>query len=181
MKGIIFTEFLEMLEATHGLEFVDDLLEATPLESGGAYTSVGNYPDEEIVRLVGGCAERTGAPVRELLLAFGGHLFGVFAERFGKFVSDAGSSVEFLSLIDDYIHPEVKKLYPDAQPPRFVVESKDLDTIVLLYRSDRCMADVAEGIMSAAIGHFGETFTITREKLAEDGSQVRFSLARTSE
>ena len=43
MKGIVFTEFLEMVEEKYGLEMVDDIIENANLQSHGAYTSVGTY------------------------------------------------------------------------------------------------------------------------------------------
>ncbi|MCX7200840.1 MAG: hypothetical protein NTV17_00650 [Burkholderiales bacterium] len=42
MKGMIFTEFLELVERTYSPEMADDLIDASNLPSGGAYTSVGN-------------------------------------------------------------------------------------------------------------------------------------------
>ena len=39
MKGVVFTEFFDMLEQAHGYELVDKLLETTELESGGVYTA----------------------------------------------------------------------------------------------------------------------------------------------
>ena len=52
MKGIVFTEFLEMVEDRHGLDFCDELLEGTDLASGGVYTSVGTYAVAELVAVL---------------------------------------------------------------------------------------------------------------------------------
>ena len=41
MKGIVFTEFLEMVEAQFGLDTVDAIIENSDLPSRGAYTAVG--------------------------------------------------------------------------------------------------------------------------------------------
>lgn len=49
MKGMIFTEFLEMVEEKFSMEMVDQILSESDLPSGGIYTSVGNYPHTEIV------------------------------------------------------------------------------------------------------------------------------------
>ncbi|MFT6414777.1 MAG: hypothetical protein ACJARZ_000109 [Dokdonia sp.] len=43
MKGIIFTEFLDLVEATFGLEMVDIILNASKLPSNGVYTTIGTY------------------------------------------------------------------------------------------------------------------------------------------
>ena len=36
MKGIVFTEFLEMVEEKYGYEVVDQIIEESKLPSGGA-------------------------------------------------------------------------------------------------------------------------------------------------
>jgi hypothetical protein len=51
MKGIVFTEFIEMVEQRFGYEIVDELLTETELPSGGAYTAIGTYSHHEIVAI----------------------------------------------------------------------------------------------------------------------------------
>src|SRR5262245_35992633 len=53
MKGVVFTEFLEMVGAKFGEDMVDDVILACELPSGGAYTSVGTYDHQELFALVG--------------------------------------------------------------------------------------------------------------------------------
>ena len=43
MKGVIFTEFLEMVESHFSPEMADRIITAARLPSGGAYTAVGTY------------------------------------------------------------------------------------------------------------------------------------------
>ncbi len=43
MKGIVFTELIDMVEATFGEDMMDDVFDDCDLESGGAYTAVGTY------------------------------------------------------------------------------------------------------------------------------------------
>ncbi len=60
MKGVIFTEFIEMLELQQSPTFVDDLLDSSDLQSGGAYTAVGTYDARELTVLVQATAVRLG-------------------------------------------------------------------------------------------------------------------------
>ena len=53
MKGIIFTEFLEMVETEYGMDMVDRLIDSSKIASQGAYTSVGTYDHRELIHLVG--------------------------------------------------------------------------------------------------------------------------------
>ena len=50
MKGMIFTEFLDMVEERFGLAVADRIIEAGGSSTGGAYTAVGTYDHREMVR-----------------------------------------------------------------------------------------------------------------------------------
>ena len=62
MLGLVFTEFVEMVEATHSHAVADAVLEAAGLPHGGAYTAVGYYPPEEFNRLLAALSRHTGEP-----------------------------------------------------------------------------------------------------------------------
>ncbi|MCZ7680611.1 MAG: heme NO-binding domain-containing protein [Sandaracinaceae bacterium] len=64
MKGIVFTELLEMVEERYSLEVVDRIIERAELPSGGVYTAVGTYPHAEMGRLLRELSAATGAPPR---------------------------------------------------------------------------------------------------------------------
>ena len=62
MKGIIFTEFIELVETTFGYSIAAALLDGCDLPSGGAYTAVGTYDHQEVLTLVGQLQKLTGTP-----------------------------------------------------------------------------------------------------------------------
>lgn len=179
MRGMVFTEFLEFVATAHGEDLVDDMIEECDLPSGGAYTAVGNYDHAEILAMIGYMHEATGQPVPEMVHGFGEHLFARFAEKYPRFISRAGSAMEFLESIETHIHTEVRKLYPDAELPRFDCERPDPDTLVMVYSSSRPFADLAHGLIEGAIAYFKEKVTVTREDLpVPSGTAVRFRLQR---
>ncbi len=178
MKGVVFTEFLEMVEALHSADMVDDLIDEAALPSGGAYTSVGTYPFSEMAALVGLLSKKTSTPVPALLQAFGRHLLSRFVVGYPQFFEVEGGAFSFLERLDGYIHVEVRKLYPDAELPRFETERRG-DVLVLRYRSERKLADLAEGLLRGAIEHFGEVLTLDREDDPEHGAgKTVFTLRR---
>jgi len=124
MKGIVFTEFLEMIERDFGYEIVDQILNDNQLESGGAYTSVGTYNHAEMIQLLSSLSKVTSQDVSTLLEYFGNYMFVTFRKGFPAFFDDCEHGFEFLESIDNHIHVEVKKLYPDAMLPRFESEKK---------------------------------------------------------
>lgn len=179
MKGIIFTEFLAMVEDTWGLATLDDLLERTTTATNGAYTSVGNYASDELLAMVGALASLTAEPPHALVEAFGRHLAASFVAKFPQFFADTGSVFDVLKRVDQLIHIEVCKLYSEATPPRFTVAEVGPSTLVVHYESKRDMALVAQGIIAGCAQHFDETLTITREDLPfTDKHRATFTLRR---
>lgn len=178
MKGIVFTEFFEMVEEKFGFEVADRLVNETELASGGIYTAVGTYSHQEIVVLVVKLSEISEIPLPKLLNAFGHHLFKVFEKSYNQFFENVDSCFDFLSKIENYIHVEVLKLYPDAELPKFEVLAHSDKTLVMQYESKRSMSDLAEGLMEAAAIHFKEPISVEKEMLEGDGSKVKFTLTK---
>ncbi|MCA9671820.1 MAG: heme NO-binding domain-containing protein [Myxococcales bacterium] len=179
MKGVVFTEFLEMVEDRFSPDMVDTIIEGAELGSGGVYTTLGTYDYGEMVRLVTQLAEATGAEVPALLHAFGVHLFGRFTVAHPHFFKEGSTAFEFLAGVNDYIHVEVRKLYADAELPVFEHDDSKPDTLVMLYRSSRPFGDLAEGLIQGCIKHFGEHIDVQRENLeSEPKTVVRFTLTK---
>lgn len=178
MKGMVFTEFMEMVEATWSMDMVDTLIARSQVPSGGAYTAVGTYPHEEIIALATALSRETETPVSELIRIFGKHLFGRFALAYPRFLVGDGGCLEFLSGIENVIHADVRKLYPDAELPTFEVEQSP-GSLTLTYFSDHPFADLAHGLIEGCVAHFGENIEVRRETVAGlHGAQARFHLTR---
>lgn len=178
MKGIVFTEFLEMVEQAHGYEMVDRLLTENELSSGGVYTTIGTYEHQEMVTLVIDLSKKTATPVPLLLHAFGQYLFGTFKKSYPTFFNKAKNAFDFLESIEKYIHVEVKKLYPDAQLPRFHTQRISDEKLEMIYHSERSMGDFALGLIEKTFEHYDEKAAILREDLVENGSKVRFLISK---
>jgi len=174
MKGVVFTEFLEMVESLFGLETTDSLLELPQLESGGAYTAVGTYDAAELVAMVLELSRLERTPVPELLHAYGKHLFGRFAVLFPQMFEGVSGADEFLAQVDGHIHVEVRKLYPEAELPEFDARRTE-EGFVLEYRSERPFAHFAAGLIQGCLEHYGDDREVAHEALEPgDGTHARF-------
>jgi hypothetical protein len=180
MKGVVFTEFLDMVEDTFSADVVDDIIEGAALPSGGVYTAVGTYPHAELGKLVIQLSQRTGAKVPELLRAYGRHLFGRFLAGYPIFFKDVRDSFGFLQTIEGLVHVEVRKLYPDAELPSFESTQVAPNRMEMIYRSPRCLGDFAQGLMEGCFAHFNQKVQITRIDEAQ-GRVVRFDLTLVPE
>ena len=103
MKGVVFTEFLEMVEDRFSADLADRVIDGCDLASNGAYTSVGTYDHREFVQLVERLGQETEIPVSSLLRDFGEHLFGRFAANYGMFFEGVHSTFPFLKSVEEHI------------------------------------------------------------------------------
>ena len=180
MKGIVFTEFLDMVEERFGYEVVDQIISESKLSTDGIYTSVGTYPHSEIVKLLMNLSDKVKIDPKTLLKEFGKYLFDVFLKSYPHFFSSVDGAFAFLHSIDKHIHIEVLKLYPDATLPKFISYESDNGDLIMTYKSERKMSALAEGLIEKSIKHYNEKCTVKVENIIEDGSVVKFTIKKSS-
>lgn len=178
MKGIVFTEFMEMVESNFGYEMVEEIIEASDLPSGGIYTAVGTYEHNEMVQLVSQLSKKLDKPVPNLLNAYGQYLFNTFHANYTDFFTREQEAFSFLESIDKHIHVEVQKLYSDAQLPKFECKRIGEDTLEMVYSSKRKMSDFALGLIERTLVFYETPAKIEREFIEEDGSVVKFIIKK---
>ncbi|NOH50031.1 guanylate cyclase [Vibrio rotiferianus] len=176
MKGIIFTEFMELVEDKFGLEVLDQVLELSNDE--GIYTSVGSYDHRDLVKLIVNLSKVSDIPPEKLQEVFGECVFQNLLKSIPNHASlqQCTTTFQFVRHVEDFIHVEVKKLYPDANPPQFDFISETESEMVFDYRSARCMAHVCVGLIQGCANHFDERVEVKHQNQSKDGSQVRFWL-----
>ncbi|WP_338876590.1 heme NO-binding domain-containing protein [Spirosoma sp. SC4-14] len=178
MKGIVFTELLEMIEKKFNYALVDHLLTTSELASGGIYTAVGTYDPAEMVTLVDNLSQEVQIAVPDLLRMYGHYMFDKFRRDYSSFIDRYDNAFHLLQSIQNSIHVEVKKIYPDAELPHFDVSQLAENHLCMYYRSERKLADFAYGLIEACLAHFNEKATIHQTILVNDGSQVRFDIVK---
>ena len=174
MKGIVFTEFLDLIEIKFGLEMVDKVISQSKLQSKGSYTSIGTYSFSEMLQLLNHLSENTGISKDDLLLTYGEHFFGVLEVSYPELLNSYTDPMEMISSIENHIHVEVKKIYPEAELPTFEIEEKTENSLVMIYKSSRAMHHFGLGLMNKTFEHFNSTASIVLEKIKENGTEVRF-------
>lgn len=180
MKGVVFTEFMDMVEEVFSDEILDEIIQKADLPHGGAYTTVGTYPHQEIVRLVVALGEETGTDIPVLLEAFGKHLLGQFIKGYPQFFEEAKDVFDFLSNIDSYIHVEVLKLYPDAELPKFHNEQHSDKHISMYYQSSRHFEDLAVGLIKGTLEYYKVEGTVNKTESSWQGEEaIKFDIVIT--
>ena len=167
-----------MVEQEFGYETVDDLLENTDLPSGGIYTAVGTYDHTELEIIVAYLSDKSGMKSHALHHKFGYYLFGTFQKNYPNFIKAAPDAFEFLESIERYIHVEVRKLYPDAELPKFSTSRPQPNQLEMIYESDRRMGHFAHGLIQHSLEHFGIDALIEMKNLEETGRSVQFLITK---
>jgi hypothetical protein len=168
VKGIILNLVEEAIVAEHGDDTWDSLLDASG--SDGAYTSLGNYPDDDLERLVNAGADVLEVEPRDLSRHLGQVAIQGLAERYPQYFSPHHATMPFLLTLDDVIHTEVRKLYADSSPPDFWFDDPIGNVLVVHYRSQRRLCALAEGMMIGATAHYEEQVSIAHESCMFEGA-----------
>lgn len=179
MKGIVFTGFLELVEEKYGLAMVDQIIEESDLPSNGVYTTIGTYSFSEMLELIHNLSRHTGLTKDQLLLAYGEHFFRVVENSYPGLLATYKDPIEMISSIENHIHVEVRKIYPDAELPTFEVLEKSDNHLVMIYTSSRAMHHFGLGLMNKTFEHFKMGSDIQLEKLKEDGTEVKFTIHKS--
>lgn len=178
MRGVVFTELIEFVESALGFEISDKMIEMANLSNHGVFTQGGNYPFEHMQKLLTSLSTITGKKPQELLFIFGEHLFTVLVKLYAKDIKDAKTSINFIESVENYVHVEVKKLYPDADLPRFITEEKSDSHLILIYKSEKKLEAFAHGLMVACGKYFGENLEISYETISDKPYKVKFVISK---
>lgn len=168
MKGVVFNLLEEAVTREFGADTWDELLDRSGV--GGAYTSLGNYSDEEIFALVSAAAAMLGKTNSDVLRWFGEKAMPILKERYGGLFENHTSSRTFILSVNNIIHPEVRKLYSGAACPFFHFKESADGAVTMGYQSSRKMCDLAHGFVMGASGLYCEEVGITHHSCMNHGA-----------
>ena len=176
---MVFTEFLEMVEDKFSPEIADRMIDASNLSTDGSYTSVGTYDHGELVDMVVNLSKESKIEVPTLIKVFGEHLFGRFSELYPAFFQTKQPCFDFLELIDNHVHVEVRKLYPDVELPSFKTTRPCENSLKMTYQSERPFAPLAEGLIIGCIAYHQEDISLEVSDLSNgENKHVEFLLTK---
>ncbi len=79
---------------------------------------------------------------------------------------------QFLQTVHDIIHVEVRKLYSDAEPPRFTYKDPAPDRLIMIYQSPRKMYDLMDGLIEGVAEYYDCPIDFKREIKQEQGEEL---------
>jgi predicted hydrocarbon binding protein len=166
MKGVVFNLLEAVVRRDYGDDAWEALLEAA--DADGAYSSLGNYPDDEMMKLVGAAAALK-MPADEVVRWFGRNALPILAKKYPHFFEAHKSTRPFLLTLNDVIHSEVRKLYPGAEVPVFTYDTSSPEVLLMHYRSPRKLCALAEGFIEATAAHYAEELFLDQPECMKRG------------
>ncbi len=167
MKGVIFNVLEDCVAQEFSPDVWEDLLDEADL--AGAYTSLGNYSDDELDALVAAASEKLGRTRGEVLRWFGERAMPVLKDRYPVLFANYASSRNFVLAVNTIIHPEVRKLYSGANCPHFHFREDDTGSVFMGYGSSRKLCDLAHGFIVGASKLWCEQVAITHHSCMNHG------------
>lgn len=170
MKGIIFNLVEDAVCGRFGEPVWDDLLLAAGLDGG--YTSIGDYPDEELAALVSAAAGALQLPTEDVLRLLGHDAALGLAAQYPHFFAPHHHALDLLTTLNDVIHPEVRKVHRSAEPPEFGFTRVAEGELLLEYRSRRGLCALADGMVRGSAAHYGETAEVVHDRCTHRGDET---------
>lgn len=169
MKGVVLNLLERTIVEEHGEAFWDEMIERSG--ASGAYTSLGDYPAEELAGLVAVAGDRLGLHPDEVVRRFGRSAIPHFHESYPELFAPHAELIPFLLTLNEIIHPEVRKLYPDALVPVFSYDRIDERRLLMGYVSPRRLCALGEGLIAGAADHYRQPVRIGHETCLKRGDE----------
>ena len=173
MKGIIFLKFNDFIDEFFGEQFWDELLTAAALPSEGAFTSTVIYDDQEFFTLCRVITDKKNISAKELQMAFGKFFFkAIYPHVPPRANAHAFKDVfEFLHIVQNMIHAEVKKIDPNALLPEFIFINESPTILTFQYKSPRQLCYFCEGVVHGLAQNLGQKVNVCQPECQHKGDQ----------
>lgn len=154
MLGLVFTTLGDMIEENYGVAKWNRYVREAEIPDNGAFTYGAIYPDTQMVRLIEVIESDLGVPRPELLRGYGRYMFGAIKNTYMDLITPYGTAKEFLQHVDSHIHTTVAQIHLHAATPLFEYIDTGENTLTMIYRSERKMCYVAEGMIQGVCDHY---------------------------
>jgi predicted hydrocarbon binding protein len=167
-----------MIEDKYGFDISDEVIVSSGLD--GIYSQAGNYPVTQMFQLVDSLSKLINVSSQEIVYMYGKYLFKILIKIYPLSVEKYKNSFEFISNVEDIIHPEVKKLYPDSELPNFEIIIFNDKELKIMYKSTKPLMELAKGLMVGCANYYDEDIDIsyTQQNMDSDLYNALFILKK---
>jgi hypothetical protein len=100
---------------------------------------------------------------------FGRTVLPVLYQKYPVFFEPHRDTRGFLLTLNEVIHPEVRKLYPGAQVPKFDFDTSSAEVLRMGYYSSRHLCAFGLGLIEGAADHYHEQVRIEQPLCTQRG------------
>ncbi len=178
MKGIFFTEFLEMVEREYGLILTEKIISDLGTGNNGVYEATTDYPYSQFVELCNLLGFEVKSSVSDVVKNFGEYLFSRLVILFRPSFAGNSSIFDFLDQIDEFIHNKIQERFTPVEIPRFRAVKINDSTFQMSYQTEKLLIDLAIGLFMGCQRFFNEELTLNTEFISEKSKLVCFTLSK---
>jgi hypothetical protein len=162
MYGLLNRAIQELVETTFGTDAWERIATKVSPEAFN-FIAMKKYPDELTYDLVAAVAEESGLPAEDVMESFGefwttytGHVgYGDLMKMMGN------DPITFLKNLD-HMHARIATIYPDLEPPKFVITELGGNRYEMEYHSHRPgLAPVVVGLIRGVGKMFSTELKLT--------------------
>ncbi len=169
MKGIIFNIFEAFVCQHFGENAYEVLLDSCLLQTREPFIGPGTYADADLIEFITKASLQFNIPTPELLRTFGRFVLPRFAKKMPTLLENH-TAKSFLLSVQDIVHVEVHKLYPEAVTPVFHYEDPASNRLLIHYHSPRCLCHLMEGLLDGVGHHFSTNIEQSQLQCMHDGA-----------
>jgi len=179
MKGIFFTEFLEMAEKDFGHDITEKIISELGVGNNGVYETEIEYPCVQFVNLCELLGSEIGNSPSDVAKNFGDYLFSRFVILFRPSFAGNSTVFEFLDQVDEFIHEKMQDCFPALKIPKFRAIKINESTFQISYQTEKIFVDLAIGLLMGCQRFFNEELTLNTEYISERSGLVCFTLSKS--
>lgn len=161
MKGHIFILLEEFIAEAASEETLYAVLDNCLFDTSTAFVKTDNYPDEHLTEFVNQAIAVLEITLPQAHFAFGQWLYPRLIKMLPAEFTDFDHPSPVLANLDQLHKVELKKLYPDAQPPSFNYHRINNASAELIYHSKRQMFDLVLGVLQGMADHYKVPIDVT--------------------
>lgn len=163
MKGHIFNLLEKFIIEVSDEMIYEEILDSCNFITQEPFVRPGTYPDEDLNELVEKTVERLGLTPKDAHFAFGKWVFPHLVKIAPPEALNHDNPKDLLLALDHIHTVELKKVIPDAQPPRFYCTDTGPDSLDMIYSSARGMFDLVDGVLASVEEYYSTKIEYIKE------------------
>ncbi|QOP41912.1 heme NO-binding domain-containing protein [Sulfurimonas marina] len=170
MRGIIFRTYIDFIKDKFGYITLDEILNEKEYPNHGGFSAAANYSSKCLFSLIDSSTRLFDNSREQVIEAFGEYAFAYLLNRFKHSYKGANTPLhlnnpyDFLEKLNIIHFNELKKLYPDAKFPKFFIERKSDEEIIIEYASPRNLPGFVYGLMRGCLKYFNDSSRLTMKQ-----------------